>query len=129
MAAGEVLTDFLIFIPDTGGLETVLQPGEVAMTIRVAEGSVDGFAQPGFRVNILATTTRTTPEGPKPITEALLKDVEILAMQTEDGQGAMNNAGVYKVTVRLNRDDANLLNASANSPGLLRLELRPLEAK
>jgi Flp pilus assembly protein CpaB len=123
----EILKDSDLFRKEDGGLSTVLQQGEVAATIRVtADTAVAGFIQPGFRVDIQATTNRLTPEGNKPYTNVILENVEVLATNTDTTVGDQAARQFDKVTLRLNRDDANLLSAYADSSQSLRLLLRPL---
>jgi Flp pilus assembly protein CpaB len=92
--------------------------------------NVAGFVQPGHRVDIQATTTLNTGEGGKPYTQLVLQNIEVLAAGADTAPST--DAPVKPantVTLRLTRDQANLLGSYQSGGATLQLLLRAVNDK
>jgi len=127
LGAGRALMVSDIYNAKEDPMRGSLKKGEVAKTIRVDPiSSVAGFVQPGHHVDIEATTPVDAGAGPKPYTQIILQNVEVLATNesTAPSQDAPSKPA-DKVTLRLNREQALLLGAYQDSNTSMRLLLRP----
>jgi Flp pilus assembly protein CpaB len=111
--AGQIMT------PGAISSGSSLAPGEVAISVGVApQHAAGGSLQSGDRVTLLATED---PGGRTARTSVLLSDVEVIAVQEEQGPAA---DPLLTVTLATASDDAAAVAQAANS-GVLDLVLLP----
>lgn len=125
LEAGKPLAESDLVDPDKFNLEHKLNPGEVALTIKVSpEESVGGFILPGCRVDVIATMTRTTERGERPFSKVILQNVEVLATNAQlTAPENINNQQIDRVTLRVTRKQSEQVTVFAET-GKLRLILR-----
>jgi len=125
LEVGKPLAESDLIDPDKTGLEQKLNPGEVAISIKVsAEEGVAGFILPGSRVDVVATQIRTTASGEKPYSKIILQNVEVLATNAQlNAPENINNQQIDRVTLRLTRKQSEQVSVFAET-GKLRLLLR-----
>lgn len=125
LEAGKPLAESDLVDPEKTALEHKLNPGEVALTIKVTpEESVAGFVLPGSRVDVIATQIRTTGSGEKPYSKVILQNVEVLATNAQlSAPENINQQQIDRVTLRLTRKQSEQVAVFAET-GKLRLILR-----
>jgi pilus assembly protein CpaB len=124
---GEVILEERV-VEHLGGstLASIVEPNKRAVTVRVNDViGVAGFLLPGNRVDILATRHR----GEKALTETILQDVKVLAVDQTASTDKDRPVVVRAVTLELSPAEAELL-VKATSEGTLQLTLRnPLDSE
>jgi pilus assembly protein CpaB len=82
-----------------GGLSAVVPPGFRAMTVRVDEVvGVGGFVQPGDRVDVLVTMSKSPFSG-DPLSRLILQNLPVLTVGEKLEEGDGGKAKRHKVTV------------------------------
>jgi len=124
---GEVILEERV-VEHLGGstLASIVEPNKRAVTVRVNDViGVAGFLLPGNRVDIL--TTRQ--QGKRALTETILQDVKVLAVDQTASTDKDRPVVVRAVTLELSPAEAELL-VKATSEGSLQLTLRnPLDSE
>lgn len=124
---GEVILEERV-VEYLGGstLASIVEPNKRAVTVRVNDViGVAGFLLPGNRVDIL--TTRQV--GSRAVTETILQDVKVLAVDQTASTDKDRPVVVRAVTLELSPAEAELL-VKATSEGALQLTLRnPLDSE
>ena len=124
---GEVILEERV-VEHLGGstLASIVEPNKRAVTVRVDDVvGVAGFLLPGNRVDILST--RNT--GKNAVTETILQDVKVLAVDQTASTDKDRPVVVRAVTLELSPAEAELL-VKATSEGSLQLTLRnPLDSE
>jgi len=124
---GEVILEERV-VEHLGGstLASIVEPNKRAVTVRVNDViGVAGFLLPGNRVDIL--TTRQV--GKRSITETILQDVKVLAVDQTASTDKDRPVVVRAVTLELSPSESELL-VKATSEGTLQLTLRnPLDSE
>lgn len=130
ISAGEPITDGRIVKPgDRGFMAAVLSPGMRGVTIRIdAVTGVAGFIFPGDRVDILLTHQLASRGRKRIVTETLLTNVKILAMDQRADDQTKKVAVAKTVTIEVTPKQSEML-AVANNIGQLSLTLRSLGAE
>ena len=127
ISAGEPITRGQIIKPgDRGFLAAVLRPGFRAMAVRIdATSSIAGLVFPGDRVDILLTHEIKRGKTVRRVTETILSNVRILAIdQTLGDRGGEARVG-KNATFELTPKQTEML-AVVNNLGKLSLALRSL---
>ena len=107
-------------------LASIVEPNKRAVTVRVNDViGVAGFLLPGNRVDILSTRS----QGKRSVTETILQDVKVLAVDQTASTDKDRPVVVRAVTLELSPSEAELL-VKATSEGTLQLTLRnPLDSE
>ena len=107
-------------------LASIVEPNKRAVTVRVNDViGVAGFLLPGNRVDILSTRH----QGSRSITETILQDVKVLAVDQTASTDKDRPVVVRAVTLELSPAEAELL-VKATAEGSLQLTLRnPLDSE
>jgi len=101
-------------------LSSIVTPTKRAITVRVNDvAGVAGFLLPGNRVDVLATRL----ENRRAITQTLIQNVRVLAVDQKANSAKDDPIVVRAVTLEANLADASLL-ASATEEGTIQLVLR-----
>jgi pilus assembly protein CpaB len=107
-------------------LSAVLRPEMRAVAIRVGDVSAaGGFVLPGDSVDVLVTRTMTMGESSEQITDVLLQNVRVIAIDMDANDGKTDPRVGKTATVEVAQVDAQKL-ALAQSVGSLTLVLRNL---
>lgn len=119
--AGDIIRKERLFIKGQGStLASLISKNMRAITIRVNDVvGVAGFLLPGNRVDILSTSQKDN----KVITEIILNNIKILAIDQRAVQNENKPQLVRAVTVEVNLNQAEAL-LTARSKGRLQLALR-----
>ena len=127
IAAGQPISGARIVRPGQRGfMAAVLNPGMRAVSLRAsAVTSVAGFAFPGDRVDILLTHRVGGGRGGRLVTETMLTNVRILAIDQKVTDGNQKAAVGKTVTIEVTPRQAEVM-AVAKSLGQLSLALRSL---
>ena len=124
---GEVILEERV-VEHLGGstLASIVEPNKRAVTVRVNDViGVAGFLLPGNRVDILSTRQ----QGKRALTETILQDVKVLAVDQTASTDKDRPVVVRAVTLELSPSEAELL-VKATSEGSLQLTLRnPLDSE
>ena len=124
---GEVILEERV-VEHLGGstLASIVEPNKRAITVRVNDViGVAGFLLPGNRVDILSTRNK----GKNAVTETILQDVKVLAVDQTASTDKDRPVVVRAVTLELTPAEAELL-VKATSEGTLQLTLRnPLDSE
>ena len=124
---GEVILEERV-VEHLGGstLASIVEPNKRAVTVRVNDViGVAGFLLPGNRVDILTTRQR----GDRAVTETILQDVKVLAVDQTASTDKDRPVVVRAVTLELTPAEAELL-VKATAEGSLQLTLRnPLDSE
>ena len=125
---GEVILEERV-VEHLGGstLASIVEPNKRAVTVRVNDViGVAGFLLPGNRVDILSTRSSGRT---KSVTETILQDVKVLAVDQTASTDKDRPVVVRAVTLELTPAEAELL-VKATSEGTLQLTLRnPLDSE
>ena len=128
MDAGSPVTYADILRPrDRGFLAAVLSPGTRAVSVGVdAVTGVAGLIWPGDRVDVILTQqveqSNASP-GRRVVSETVLKDIRVIAVDQEIVQGASNTAGVAgkvarTVTLQVTQEEAARITVAQRLGGL-----------
>ena len=129
LAAGEPITDIRVVKPgEQGFMAAVLTPGMRAITVSInATSAVAGFIFPGDRVDLLLTHKVKTGSGRRSVSETLLTNVRILAIDQKTNDLAKGApAPGHTATIEVTPKDVEKINV-ARQLGGLSLSLRPLQ--
>ncbi len=82
VGAGEPITETKLVLAGTRGfMSAVLQPGMRAVSVPVtATSAVSGFIYAGDRVDVLLTHVLSSPQGQHDVTETILRNARVIAM-------------------------------------------------
>lgn len=107
-------------------LSALIEPGRRAVSVRVNDVvGVAGFVLPGNRVDVLAS--RQLPGGRESVTQTVLQNIKVLAVDQEASPNRDEPAVVRAVTLEMGPEDATRL-VKATQEGTLQLTLRnPLD--
>lgn len=122
--AGEPLTARkVVRAGQSGYMAVVVEPGMRAMAIPInAETAVGGFILPGDRVDVLQS--RDAGQGQPRITETVMRNMRVLAIDQQTVAGADSNAIVGAVaTLEVPASDMEIM-ARAKAQGEMQLALR-----
>jgi pilus assembly protein CpaB len=125
---GEVILEERV-VEHLGGstLASIVEPNKRAVTVRVNDViGVAGFLLPGNRVDILSTKSKGRDNA---VTETILQDVKVLAVDQTASTDKDRPVVVRAVTLELSPAEAELL-VKATNEGTLQLTLRnPLDSE
>lgn len=109
-------------------LSALIEPGRRAVSVRVNDVvGVAGFVLPGNRVDVLAS--RQLPGGRESVTQTVLQNIKVLAVDQEASPNRDEPAVVRAVTLEMSPDEATRL-VKATQEGTLQLTLRnPLDQR
>lgn len=128
MLAGDIILEPRITDLGNGSaLAAVVEKNMRAITVRVDDVvGVGGFLLPGNRVDVLATRKNNNEE---PVTETILGNVKVLAVDQTAAANSMEPVVVRAVTLEVSPADAEIL-TKGKAAGTLQLTLRnPLDDK
>jgi pilus assembly protein CpaB len=126
--AGEIILEPRVTAQGSGSaLAAVVSKDMRAITVRVDDVvGVGGFLLPGNRVDVLATRKDGVPE---PVTETILSNVKVLAIDQTAASDSTQPVVVRAVTLEVSPDDAEIL-AKGRAAGTIQLTLRnPLDER
>ena len=126
-----VLPQKLVMKGETGFMAALLTPGMRAISVEIsAESASGGFILPDDRVDVILTYTAqiATAEAvlDRPITETILQNVRVLAIDQVFSQGESESASQIgnTATLEVNPEEAEMI-AHAQRLGTISLSLRP----
>jgi len=126
--AGQPLTNSALVHADAAGfMAAVLTPGMRAVSITIATDSgAGGFILPNDRVDVLLTRKFSQTEPPLVVSETILSNVRVLAVdQTYKQEKDTKTVTAKSATLELTPGQAEAISRSA-AAGTLSLALRPL---
>ena len=126
-----ILPQKLVMKGETGFMAALLTPGMRAISVEIStESASGGFILPDDRVDVILTyevqETRSRAMIPRPVTETILQNVRVLAIDQVFSQGESEVASQIGNTATLEVDptEAELI-AHAQRLGTISLSLRP----
>lgn len=127
--AGEPIRDSKLIRSTSGYMSAMLPAGQRAIATTIStDTSAGGFILPNDRVDVIMTRRKTTSEGEKFITETILENIRVLAIdqtiEEKDGESVVVGS---TATLQLSPKQTEVLTVAQQMAERLALSLRSLQ--